>query len=158
MYSTKPAVTRNVLASLRALGVIIAIDDFGTGYSGLSYLGSMHINLLKIDRSFVAMIAEDESTTDLVDVVIDLANRFRMHVIAESVETEWQKNYLLNKRVVYQQDYLFAEPLPLQAFLSCLVSPAVSLAQRRCCRFTTTGEYRRETKKRPAARLNSHCQ
>ncbi|MEN3261580.1 EAL domain-containing protein [Sodalis endosymbiont of Spalangia cameroni] len=112
------AVTRHVLASLQALGVIIAIDDFGTGYSGLSYLGSMHIHLLKIDRSFVAMIAEDESTTDLVDVVIDLANRFGMQVIAEGVETEWQKNYLLNKRVVYQQGYLFAEPLPLQAFLS----------------------------------------
>lgn len=112
------AVIRSVLASLQALGVIIAIDDFGTGYSGLSYLGSMHINLLKIDRSFVAMIAEEERTTDLVDVVIDLANRFEMHVIAEGVETELQKNYLLNKRVVYQQGYLFAQPLPLQAFLT----------------------------------------
>ncbi|WP_166506379.1 EAL domain-containing protein [Sodalis glossinidius] len=60
------AATRHVLASLQALGVIIAIDDFGTGYSGLSYLGNMQINLLKIDRSFVAMIGLEDSATDLV--------------------------------------------------------------------------------------------
>ncbi|WP_074012689.1 EAL domain-containing protein [Candidatus Sodalis sp. SoCistrobi] len=112
------AATRKILASLQALGVIIAIDDFGTGYSGLSYLGNMQINLLKIDRSFVAMIAQEDSATDLVDVVIELANRFGMEVIAEGVETELQKSYLLNKRVVYQQGFLFAQPLPLMAFLS----------------------------------------
>lgn len=127
------AATRNVLASLQALGVIIAIDDFGTGYSGLSYLGNMQINLLKIDRSFVAMIAQEDSATDLVDVVIELANRFGMEVIAEGVETELQKNYLLNKRVIYQQGFLFAQPLPLVAFLSwyhlqCRSRSAASIA------------------------------
>lgn len=114
------AKTLDVMAALKALGVEIAIDDFGTGYSGLAYLGKMDANFLKIDQSFVAMIEPDGSPATLVDVVIDLASRMGMQIIAEGVETDMQRQYLLAKNVAFQQGYLFSKPLPMSQFAGWL--------------------------------------
>ncbi len=109
-------ITLDVLAALQRLGVAIAIDDFGTGYSGLSYLSKMNIDFLKIDQSFVAMIEQETTTRIIVDVVIDLANKLNMQLIAEGVENARQKSYLLDKHVVLQQGYFFAKPMPMMQF------------------------------------------
>ncbi|NDL63650.1 EAL domain-containing protein [Acerihabitans arboris] len=108
--------TLEVLAALKQQGVAIAIDDFGTGYSGLSYLSKMNIDFLKIDQSFVAMIEEETTTRIIVDVVIDLAGKLDMKLIAEGVENARQKAYLLDKHVLFQQGYFFARPMPMTQF------------------------------------------
>ncbi|WP_410013461.1 EAL domain-containing protein [Sodalis sp. C49] len=108
--------TLAVLAELQQLGVAIAIDDFGTGYSGLSYLSKMNIDFLKIDQSFVAMIEEETTSRIIVDVVIDLAVKLDMKLIAEGVENARQKAYLLDKQVFFQQGYFFSRPMALTQF------------------------------------------
>ena len=105
-----------VLSALQQIGVSIAIDDFGTGYSGLSYLSKMNIDYLKLDKSFVSMIEQESSTKIIVDVVIDLAKKLKMEIIAEGVENVLQRNYLLEKKVIYQQGFLYAKPLPITQF------------------------------------------
>ena len=109
-------ITLRVLSALREMGVIIGIDDFGTGYSGLSYLSKMNIDFLKLDKSFIAMIELESTTKIIVDVVIDLAQKLNMQVIAEGVEHLHQKLYLLDKKVIYQQGFLFSKPLPIAQF------------------------------------------
>lgn len=108
--------TLEILAALQELGVLIAIDDFGTGYSGLSYLSKMDIDFLKLDQSFVAMIEQESTTRIIVDVVIDLAQKLDMQIIAEGVENCQQKDYLLNKKVYFQQGFLYSKPLPMAQF------------------------------------------
>ncbi|TKI04858.1 EAL domain-containing protein [Martelella alba] len=105
-----------ILSALQQMGVSIAIDDFGTGYSGLSYLSKMNIDYLKLDKSFVSMIEHESSTKIIVDVVIDLAKKLNMEIIAEGVENRVQRNYLLEKKVIYQQGFLYAKPLPIAQF------------------------------------------
>ncbi|XBS69275.1 EAL domain-containing protein [Acerihabitans sp. KWT182] len=109
-------VTLDVLAALQEIGVRVGIDDFGTGYSGLSYLSKMHIDFLKLDKSFISMIELESTTKIVVDVVIDLAQKLNLQVIAEGVEHLHQKHYLLNKNVIYQQGFLFSKPLPIAQF------------------------------------------
>ncbi|WP_413742335.1 EAL domain-containing protein [Sodalis sp. RH15] len=109
-------VTLQVLSALQEIGVRIGIDDFGTGYSGLSYLSKMNIDFLKLDKSFIAMIALESTTKIIVDVVIDLAQKLNMQVIAEGVEHLHQKQYLLDKKVIFQQGFLFSKPLPIAQF------------------------------------------
>lgn len=108
--------TLSVLNALQQLGIGIAIDDFGTGYSGLAYLSKLKIDFLKIDQSFVAMIEEETTSRIIVDVVIDLANKLNMKLIAEGVENIRQRDYLLEKSVFYQQGYYFARPMPINQF------------------------------------------
>jgi sensor c-di-GMP phosphodiesterase-like protein len=108
--------TLEILSALQELGVLIAIDDFGTGYSGLSYLSKMDIDFLKLDQSFVAMIEQENTTRIIVDVVIDLAKKLDMQIIAEGVENCQQKDYLLNKKVYFQQGFLYSRPLPMAQF------------------------------------------
>ncbi|WP_213990751.1 EAL domain-containing protein [Sodalis sp. dw_96] len=109
-------VTLEVLSALQEIGVRIGIDDFGTGYSGLSYLSKMNIDFLKLDKSFIAMIELESATKIIVDVVIDLAQKLNMQVIAEGVEHLHQKQYLLDKKVIFQQGFLFSKPLPIAQF------------------------------------------
>jgi len=108
--------TLSVMDALQHLGIGIAIDDFGTGYSGLAYLSKLRIDFLKIDQSFVAMIEEETTTRIIVDVVIDLANKLNIKLIAEGVENMRQRDYLLAKFVSYQQGYYFARPMSMSQF------------------------------------------
>ena len=110
-----PPRTLMILRRLKALGVKIAMDDFGTGYSSLSSLQSFPFDKIKIDRSFILGIRLSEQSRAIVRAVLGLGHTLNMPVIAEGVETEQQRQILLQLGCPYAQGYLFSKPLPLQA-------------------------------------------
>nr|WP_263325152.1 EAL domain-containing protein [Neobacillus sp. Marseille-Q6967] len=99
------------LQSLKNMGISISIDDFGTGYSSLSYLKDLPISTLKIDKSFIQNINENFGNSEIPVAVINLARGLHLNVIAEGVETDYQKEFLLSKNCVEMQGYLFSKPL-----------------------------------------------
>lgn len=98
------------LEQLKEAGFEIHIDDFGTGFSSLSYLRDFKIDVLKIDRSFVKGIP-DQDNGELACLIIDLSRILGIHTIAEGVETTEQLDYLLKNGCQYIQGYLFSKPL-----------------------------------------------
>ena len=102
--------------SLRAIGVRFAADDFGTGYSCLKHLKCCPITTLKIDQSFVAGLADDARDRTIVRTVIQLAHGLGMSVVAEGVETTASLTHLRQADCDAVQGYLFAKPMPAEAF------------------------------------------
>jgi diguanylate cyclase (GGDEF)-like protein/PAS domain S-box-containing protein len=100
-----------LLTELRELGVQLSIDDFGTGYSSLSYLQRFPIDTLKIDRSFVTQMMENEENLAIVRTIVALAQNLGMDVVAEGVETEDQLKLLRKLECEHGQGYLFSTPL-----------------------------------------------
>ena len=119
---TESAYTENteellaVMARLRNKGYEIEMDDFGSGYSSLGALSSMPVDVLKMDRSFVMNIDNDEKDLRLVELILDIARNLRMPVIAEGVETESQMTLLKNAGCDFVQGYYFSRPLPPEEF------------------------------------------
>jgi diguanylate cyclase (GGDEF)-like protein/PAS domain S-box-containing protein len=109
MEQDAPAI--ELLLSLRRLGVSLAIDDFGTGYSSLSYLKQLPVNKLKIDRSFVNDLPEDENDAAITRAIIALGHSMLFTVIAEGVETETQRNFLIKEGCEQAQGYLYSKPV-----------------------------------------------
>lgn len=103
----------DVLVRLSGLGIGLALDDFGTGYSSLSYLKSFHVDTLKIDRSFVSGLGDDEDDMAIVQAVIAMAHALRLKVIAEGVETAGQLALLREYGCDMAQGYLISPPRPL---------------------------------------------
>ena len=103
------------LLAIRALGVTIAIDDFGTGFSSLNYLAKLPVDTLKIDRSFVEMVAAKGGPT-LVSVIINLAHALKLNTVAEGVETEEQLRHLRSLGCDEMQGYLFGKPVAVESF------------------------------------------
>jgi diguanylate cyclase (GGDEF)-like protein/PAS domain S-box-containing protein len=99
------------MAALRALGIRLALDDFGTGHSSLARLGELPVSILKIDRSFVDGLPEAGEARTLVTAIMYLATGFGLDVIAEGVETEAQRRFLLDAGCRYGQGYLFSRPV-----------------------------------------------
>ena len=112
------------LQALAALGVKLAIDDFGTGYSSLSYLKRFPIGRLKIDRSFISGLPDDESDAGIVHAIINLGRALRLQTVAEGVETEAQRQFLREAGCDQYQGYLFAPALAVPAFEGLLGEPA----------------------------------
>ncbi|MHB1099885.1 MAG: EAL domain-containing protein [Burkholderiales bacterium] len=104
------------LIEFRDADIQVAIDDFGTGYSALSYLKKFHIDYLKIDRAFIRNLASDLSDMALSEAIIVMAHKLGLKVIAEGVETEEQRDLLLQAGCDYAQGYLFSKPIPPEEF------------------------------------------
>ena len=100
------------MSALRAHGIRFSIDDFGTGYSSLSYLQRFPLSALKIDQSFV----HDEQAGAIVEVIISLAKKLGLQVVAEGVENMRQYESLKDKGCEIYQGYFFGKPMPLPAF------------------------------------------
>jgi diguanylate cyclase (GGDEF)-like protein len=103
-----------ILAQVRETGVRVAIDDFGTGYSSLAVLRQLGAHRLKIDKSFVNQIESSSDNEAIAQMVIDLARRLKMDVIAEGVETVQQQMHLIAMGCSQAQGYLFARPMPAE--------------------------------------------
>ena len=101
-----------VLQQLRELGVSVAIDDFGTGYSSLAYLKKLPIHSMKVDKSFVMNMAEDESDTAIVLSTIDLAHNLGFSIVAEGVENQGTLDILNKLGCDYAQGFHISHPLP----------------------------------------------
>ena len=96
---------------LRAIGIEWSIDDFGTGYSSLSHLHRLHLDTLKIDRSFVSRMGVEEGGTEMVRAIIALAHNLGMDVVAEGVETEAQFVALRRLGCQYAQGFFLSRPV-----------------------------------------------
>jgi diguanylate cyclase (GGDEF)-like protein/PAS domain S-box-containing protein len=107
--------TARIFAKLQELGVEIQIDDFGVGYSSLGYLSHFPINALKIDRTFVDMMAKDSHQHKIVQAIVTLTHRLGVGVIAEGVETEGQLNQLRALGCEYGQGFFVSEPMTREA-------------------------------------------
>ncbi|PAB59490.1 EAL domain-containing protein [Anaeromicrobium sediminis] len=105
-----------ILKELRNLGVRVSIDDFGTGYSSLSYLKKFSINYLKIDKSFVWDIMNDESDANIVGTIISMAHNLGLEVIAEGVEDKDQLKFLQQGNCNFVQGYFFSRPICAEDF------------------------------------------
>ncbi len=104
-------ITIEKLGQLRNLGVSISVDDFGTGYSSLNYLKKLPINAVKIDKSFVQNCIDDTQDAAIIQAIISLAHSLDLKVIAEGVETEQQKQFLISLDCDLMQGYLVSRPL-----------------------------------------------
>lgn len=110
----------NKLQSFREAGIQIALDDFGTGYSSLSYLTKFDINYLKIDQSFTRELAQGHQTKALCTAIIMMAHSLGLKVIAEGVETEFQRDVLKQMGCDYAQGYFYSKPIPAAEFQALL--------------------------------------
>ena len=109
-----------LLRELREVGVRLALDDFGLGYSSLDRLRDLPFQMLKIDRSFLARAPADDGCTGIVRAVLELARALGMEAVAEGVETEEQRRFLLERECPLAQGFLLARPLPAEeVFPSC---------------------------------------
>ncbi|HAS72716.1 MAG TPA: hypothetical protein DCS67_01060, partial [Clostridiales bacterium UBA8960] len=108
-----------LLAKFRAIGIKIALDDFGTGYSSLSYLKNMAVDILKIDKMFIASL-DDESHT-IVGEIVNIAHKLDLKVVAEGVETDAHYETLRKLNVDYFQGYLIGKPGPMNEDVESIV-------------------------------------
>lgn len=107
----KPEEVIQKLTQIHALGIGISIDDFGTGYSSLSLLKRLPINRLKIDRSFIQDIPEDEEDIAIVKAIIVLAKSLNLDLIAEGIETVEQRDFLMDNNCLFFQGHYYSPPI-----------------------------------------------
>lgn len=106
-----PEKSITILEQISALGIKISIDDFGTGYSSLAYLKRLPIDKLKIDKSFVDGLPDDEDDVAIAKTIIGLARSMGLNIIAEGVEEQAQKRFLVEHGCKLVQGYLYAKPM-----------------------------------------------
>jgi diguanylate cyclase (GGDEF)-like protein/PAS domain S-box-containing protein len=111
------------MKALQACGVGFALDDFGIGYSSLNYLRRLPLEQLKIDQSFVRNVLTEKQDAAIVRTIVALAQSLELEVLAEGVETEAQREFLLSQGCAAHQGYLFSQPLPLDQFQHLLPAP-----------------------------------
>jgi diguanylate cyclase (GGDEF)-like protein/PAS domain S-box-containing protein len=109
-----------LFSEIRNKGVKIALDDFGCGYSSLTYLKNLPVDVLKIDKSFVDDILNDNEKTCIVGLIITLMKQLEFKVIAEGVETQEQLDYITNYNCDLFQGYLVSKPVPKEQILKLL--------------------------------------
>ena len=101
---------------LRSQGICFSLDDFGTGYSSLAYLQRFPLSVLKIDRSFVRNIDSDTGSATIVEAIIALARKLKLEIVAEGVEQEAQRDFLVDGGCSSMQGYLLGRPVPMAQF------------------------------------------
>jgi diguanylate cyclase (GGDEF)-like protein len=111
-----------VLQELRKRHIQLSIDDFGTGYSSLSYLHSFPVDTLKIDRSFIQQMGEDADSLGLVPLIINIAQKMGMTVVAEGIETQLQLDHLKALHCDFGQGFFFFKPLEADKISALLAS------------------------------------
>ena len=115
LLSTSQGVTEQLLR-MRDDGIAVSLDDFGTGYSSLAYLQKFHIDVIKIDQSFVRQLAPHSTNLALCRAIIAMAHALDIKVVAEGIETEQQRALLAAADCDFGQGYLFSRPLPAAEF------------------------------------------
>jgi len=115
-----PEAAIELMYQLKKLGIKIALDDFGTGYSSLSYLHRFPLDSLKIDRSFVARVMEDD---ELVRTILTMGRNLGLKVVAEGVETLEQANKLRSMGCEYVQGYYFSVPVTAEEAIDLIWRP-----------------------------------
>ncbi|MCU7806733.1 MAG: EAL domain-containing protein [Candidatus Thiodiazotropha sp. (ex Semelilucina semeliformis)] len=114
------------LKEIRELGVRVAVDDFGTGYASLKYLKELPADSIKIDRLFVKDLPDNQNDVAIVSSLVTLTNNLKLGLIAEGIETESQRLYLLNAGINIAQGFLMSRPLPETELLTYLVENHMS--------------------------------
>ncbi len=117
------AAAHDALAKLASLGVRLVIDDFGTGYSGLGVLRCLPIHAMKVDRSFVHGVPDNDDAVTGADAIIALASAMRKELVVEGVETSAQLAFFRNRECGVFQGYLFSPPLTLNELEAVLAQP-----------------------------------
>jgi predicted signal transduction protein with EAL and GGDEF domain len=117
MVATDFNATRRRFEELRAAGALIAVDDFGRGYSNLSQIAMLPFDVLKIDRTLIDGIGTDEKTTAIVRAIVDMAHALGHQVVAEGIELDVQRDFLLSVGCDRLQGYLFGYPQTPDALL-----------------------------------------
>jgi EAL domain-containing protein (putative c-di-GMP-specific phosphodiesterase class I) len=131
MANTESTIT--TLRDLKALGLEVAIDDFGTGYSSLSYLKRFPVDVVKIDRAFTAGLGQNQVDSEILAAVVRLAAACNIAVVAEGVETPYQRQALTDLGCPLIQGYLIAKPQPAARFADAWLThpPAVQRSASR---------------------------
>ncbi|MGD8209894.1 MAG: EAL domain-containing protein, partial [Desulfobacterales bacterium] len=101
-----------ILKEIEEMGLRVTMDDFGTGYSSLSYLRNIPLSGLKIDRSFISDIDQDENADKLIASIVSIAHGLGLEVVAEGVEEAYQVDHLIALDCEYLQGYYFSRPVP----------------------------------------------
>ena len=120
-------VTITKMSLLKSIGVTLALDDFGKGFSALSYLKRMPLDQLKIDSGFIQHVLSDPNDAAIALTIIGLAKSLGLAVIAEGVETQAQRDFLLRHGCDNYQGYLFSKPLPIDALQAFIAQHTASL-------------------------------
>ena len=107
---------KEILEKVKEKGFSIAIDDFGTGYSSLNMLEMLPIDIIKIDKSFIDRIGENDHTTKLLEIIFLITEKLKLKTVAEGVEKSEQVKYLREKNCDFIQGYFYAKPLGFDTF------------------------------------------
>lgn len=103
-----------IMERLKRIGCRLSIDDFGTGYSSLSYLKRFPIDAVKVDRSFISDIPQDQNDIEISSAIIAMGHSLGLEVVAEGVETQEQMDFLVNRNCDYAQGFMIAKPIPFE--------------------------------------------
>jgi EAL domain-containing protein (putative c-di-GMP-specific phosphodiesterase class I) len=104
--------TISTIKELKKIGVSFSLDDFGTGYSSMNYLKRLPVSNLKIDRSFLSTVMEDQCDQKIIQAIISLARNLDLHVVAEGVESFDQEEFLKEANCNKAQGFLYSKPVP----------------------------------------------
>lgn len=113
---SRPDLAIEIISKLKRLGIQFSIDDFGTGYSSLSYLKRFQVDKLKIDKSFISGSASNQEDMAIVRAILSMAKSLNLTVVAEGVEDEDARQFLMREQCDEVQGYYYSKPLPVEAF------------------------------------------